>query len=289
MAPFSVHAEDLVAISTKASRDYVRKKLPDGSFQPETYAFGEGDNWSGARLDNSIDRMGFMDVARVVAVPLAHQNYVPTREQKTTNLLIMVYWGTTRAPEHASNTHTLQRAQQADRVQNEAMEAVNSALKNGKLADIKVAKTAMAAADADMREALSDIQAEDQRREDSDMKTATLLGYDSWWMATESASGGGERAYRKQDMVNELEEDRYFVVLMAYDFQAMTKKKKKLLWEAHISIREHSNEFDKRLPDMMEKASMLLGQNSNGLQHIDLPLGTVIVGPVQSLGAVQGK
>jgi hypothetical protein len=263
--------------------------MNDGSYKVETYAFGEGDDWGGARVDASKDRMKFMDVARVIAVPLASRNYLPTRDQKTTDLLIMVYWGTTRAPEHASNTHMLQMAQDADRVQNQTAEATNDALRNGKQADMAVAKINQAAADADFRAALEGVQAEDQRRENNDAKTVALLGFDSWWLKTEEASGGGERALRKKDMLDELEEDRYFVVLMAYDFQAMTKRKSKLLWEAHISVREHSNEFDKRLLAMVTEAAPFFGADSTGLQHLTLPDGKVEVGPVRSLGVVDGK
>jgi hypothetical protein len=43
----SAVGEDMIAISSKVSKDYARKKLPDGSYKPETYAFGEGDNWGG--------------------------------------------------------------------------------------------------------------------------------------------------------------------------------------------------------------------------------------------------
>jgi hypothetical protein len=287
-------AENAVAFSTKLSNGYVRKKLPDGSFKVETYAFGEGDDWGGARVDASMDRMKFMDVARVIAVPLAARNYLPSPDQKTTDLLIMVYWGTTRAPEHASDTNTLQMAQDAERIQNQAAQATNDALghegaAHGNPNDAKVAKINQASADADFRAALEGLQAEDQRRENDDAKTVALLGFDSWWLKTEQASGGGERALRKKDMLDELEEDRYFVVLMAYDFQAMTKKRSKLLWEAHISIREHSNEFDKRLLAMVTEASPFFGADSRGLQHQVLPEGNVEVGPVRSLGVVDGK
>ena len=230
--------------------------------------------------------MSFLDVARAVALPLAKQKYIPARDQKTTNLLIMVYWGTTRAPEHSSDSAAFDRVHEADRDQDRAQLMKKTA---GDASSFKAAAIEAYAADAEMRSAIADMQAENQRREDTDVRTVALLGYDSWWLATESASGGGERAFRKKDMLDEIEEDRYFVVLMAYDFQAMVKKKKKLLWEAHISIREHSNSFDKRLPDMMAKASDYLGRSSNGLQHTELPEGTVVVGPIQSLGAVQGK
>jgi hypothetical protein len=140
-----------------------------------------------------------------------------------------------------------------------------------------------------MRAALEGLQAENQRREDTDAKTVALLGYDSWWLKTEQASGGGERALRKADMLDELEQDRYFVVLMAYDFQEMTRKKSKLLWELHMSVREHSNEFDKRLPGMAADAAAFLGRDSGGLNHLALPEGRVDIGPVRSLGEAPSK
>jgi hypothetical protein len=284
LAANPARAEETVAISAKVSNGYTRVKLPDGSFKVETYAFGKGDNWSSARVDASTDKLDFMTVARTVAVPLANRNYMPTRDQKTTNLLIMVYWGTTRAPEGASNTEATRQIHDAERVQNQAQMALNHAHTPG---DIKVALVGTAVAAAQMRDSVEQLQAEQSKRENVDAKLVAILGYDSWWLTTESASGGGERAFRKQDMLDELEEDRYFVVLMAYDFQEMVKKKKsKLLWEAHISIREHSNQFDQRLETMVNQASQFFGSDSKGLNHFDLPVGKVEVGAVKSLGVV---
>ena len=44
-------AGEIEAVASKVAKDYVRKKLPDGTFQPETYVFGKGDDWRGARVD----------------------------------------------------------------------------------------------------------------------------------------------------------------------------------------------------------------------------------------------
>ena len=65
----------------------------------------------------------------------------------------------------------------------------------------------------------------------------------------------------------EIEENRYFIVLMAYDFQLMWKQKKhKLLWEARFSISERHNQFDRALPGIMtEYAARYFGQPTNGL------------------------
>ena len=285
LANIALRAEEVEAIASKAAKDYVRKKLPDGSFKPETYAFGKGDDWRGARVDSTIDTLDFMDVARVLSVPLAEKKYLPTKDPKTTDELIMVYWGTTRAPEHASDTNSYQLLVKANDQQARAIAALekNPIQKQAALELLAEADNALLAAQVG-------VQAENQRREDTDMRNATMLGYDSWWIATNSAMGGTPLGRRRVDMENELEEDRYFVVLTAFDYQMLVnKKKQKFLWEVRFSIREHRNAFDTRLPAMTALASAYFGRDSGGLQHVTVPEGKVEIGPVKSLGVVQGK
>ena len=287
------HAEEVEAISSKIGKGYVRKKLPDGSLQPETYAFGKGDNMTGARVDATIDRMDFMDVARILSVPLAEKGYVPTRDPKTTNELIMVYWGTTRAPEDATGSDSHYMSQLATARQQAAVNNVKD-YKNPNpkfpTRTTNPATEALAAEDNDLLSANIGVQAENQRREDQDMKTATLLGYDSWWVKANAAMDGSALGRRKADMRAELEEDRYFVVLTAFDYQELVKEKKsRFLWEVRFSIREHGTAFDKRIDGMAKLASDYFGRDSAGLHHDTLPEGKVEIGPVKSLGVVSGK
>ena len=117
-------------------------------------------------------------------------------------------------------------------------------------------------------------------------KNASLLGYDSWWDAT-AGFEGTPLEHRRDDMVAELEHDRYFVILMAYDFQLMWKEKKhKLLWETRFSIRQRHNNFDDALAGMAKAASEYFGQNTGGLVRRDTPLGRVDIGTVKALGTV---
>ena len=47
--PPTIRAADsgeIVAVASKASPEYVRNKLPDGTFQAENYTFGEGGRWN---------------------------------------------------------------------------------------------------------------------------------------------------------------------------------------------------------------------------------------------------
>jgi hypothetical protein len=280
-------AEEVEAIASKVAKDYVRKKLPDGTYQQETYAFGKGDDWRGARVDPTIDKMDFMDVARILAVPLAKKQYFPTADPKTTDELIMMYWGTTRAPEYASKSSSLDASQKATQLQAVGTLMLKDAHSH---AEVMAAQEVIAEANNQLMLATMGIEAENERREETDMKTATLLGYDSWWMEVNGAMSGSALGYRKADMLNELEEDRYFVVLTAFDYQKLVKEKKqKFLWEVRFSIREHGTAFDDRIKGMAELASDYFGRNSGGLRHDTLPEGNVEIGPVKSLGVVPGK
>src|ERR1017187_2954027 len=48
--------EGVTAVASRVSKGYVRTRLPDGSFQPEEYAFGNGGRLDGPFRDASIDR-----------------------------------------------------------------------------------------------------------------------------------------------------------------------------------------------------------------------------------------
>jgi hypothetical protein len=247
---------------------------------------------SGARVDPTADSLGFMDVARAVAVPLAQKQYLPTQDPKTTQELIMIYWGTTRAPEYATESSSHILAQQANDMRQRLLHSTGSSGASSTPDSVRNVAREQALAEADNAILVANIgiQQENQRREDQDMKIATLLGYDSWWVAANAAMDGTALGRRKEDMHAELEEDRYFVVLSAFDYQKLVKEKKsKFLWEVRFSIREHSNQFDRRLPAMIALASDYFGRDSVGLQHVAVPEGKVEIGPVKSLGVVATK
>jgi hypothetical protein len=289
-------SETVVAVASKISKDYVRKKLPDGTYKPETYAFGKGDNWAGARVDSTVDHMDFMDVARILAVPLAEKRYLPTKDPNSTDELILVTWGTTRAPENATDSNTHQLAQQAGMAEARAVQDLKQRVNSPEIAtrptsvDSLGQQQSLAAVDGEVLAANIGIQAENQRRENDDMRTATLLGYDSWWTKVNGAWGGSPLEIGKADMRAELEEDRYFVVLTALDYRTLVKERKsKMLWEVRFSIREHGNAFDSRIAAMAKLASDYFGRDSKGLHHDPLPEGKVEIGPVKSLGVVSDK
>jgi hypothetical protein len=139
--------------------------------------------------------------------------------------------------------------------------------------------------------AIQDTLLDEHNRERTDRKTAATLGYDSFGLiGTEFGDnlGPSQRKLRKDDLVSEIEDNRYFVVLLAYDFQMTWKQKKhKLLWETRFSMCQRHHNFDKDLPRMAEVASHYFGRDSNGLSKIEIPEGRVEIGDVKSLGEVE--
>ncbi len=283
-APAAIDHE-VVAVAANVSSDYVRAKLPDGSFEPVEYAFGPGGRWDGPASDATLDPLKFTDIAHTVAGPLAAQKYLPTSNPKNTKLLIMVYWGRTVGAEGASSSVAYGRFASASQRLNLAQGATASALHaphgsgggtwgdNGNdIGDLSERAAATNAFD----DALAVPLAENHRRDIITRQNASMLGYDSSWKETI----GHER--RRQELVEELEDSRYFVVLMAYDFQLMWKEKKsKLLWETRYSIRAGGNAFDRELLAMTQTASRYFGQDSSGLRHKPLPEGHVRLGELK--------
>ena len=130
-------------------------------------------------------------------------------------------------------------------------------------------------------------------RDRMDRQNARLLGYDATNMiGTDYGRGLMATAFRlrETDLLDEIGDNRYFVILMAYDFQLLWKEKKsKLLWETRFSLREHRNDFAEALPAMALDASRYFGQATRGLVRKPLRDPKIELGDLKSLGLDGGK
>jgi hypothetical protein len=155
------------------------------------------------------------------------------------------------------------------------------------LSDAIANASAQADAENAMTGAMAEVAAENSAREQQDASNASLLGYDSLWAKTAGLQGT-PLDWKRQDVVGELEQSRYFVILMAYDFQLAWKQKKhKLLWETRFSISERHNPFDEALEGMARYASQYFGEDTRGLVKAAIPLGRVDIGNPTSIGTVE--
>jgi hypothetical protein len=241
-------SETLTAVSAKDFNGYARDQLEDGSYAPETYAFGDGGSVTPELIivrDPTIDDVGFKSIAHKIAGPLARQNYITGRDPSSTKLLIMVFWGRTLGSSHLG---TASRAAWGDSI--DSLDSWNAQLLGFSMGS------------------------------EFEMSfTPSLAGFDTSLRPTLERQSGW-------DTHDSLTVDRYFVILKAYDFQSLWRHKKlKALWETRFSLSERRHDFGEDLPEMARVASMFFGQDSHGLVRIPpVPEGRIDIGQLRTIG-----
>ena len=219
---------------------------------------------------------------------------LPADEPANANLLIMVYWGTTSGTENESGSAEYQNLQSTQKgpppppMQMDAATARGG--QGGMAADVAHMNAIQSqVADENFDSALQAVTEEEKQRRFIDERNAMLLGYDSEIGAAHGLQNTALGDHFNE-LVREIEQDRYFVVMMAYDFQKLWKdKKKKLLWVTRISIRQRGNEFGKVLPSMVQYASDYFGRDSHGLLRREIREGRVEVGEPTTIGILPQK
>lgn len=259
-------SNDAVTISATSAPGYVRPLDADGRPVPESYVFAEGQYLGSGSSDASLDRMSFDSLTRVLAVNLAAQEYYPTKDVASANLLIRVFWGATLTYDDPQRTL--------------AMDALNSAL--GAYGATYAANES--ADPGDINVAMEQIGAGQDSAQAAALRNAALLGYRRTLdrLSRKAMPSPEEVALR-----TELSEERYFVVLMGYDYQFMRREKKpKLLWVTRLSMRGPGNNFTEALPALAFAGSEVFGRSLDRLQRVRVNdrKVEVIMGDLKILG-----
>jgi hypothetical protein len=263
---------EFVVIKAAASKDYIQQKIVNGAVKPETYVFLQGKYFEGDTRDASIDDATFMDIAKVLAPDLAKQAFFPTRDAKSANLLIAVSWG---------RTLTDQIGQKSDLESN--LESTNertdlNSYSSGMATYMsgKGGATAMPPDPAGLTMDLGTDQTNAMSAQKFAEFNATLLGYTgAFQKETQSqwASANGLNS-AAESQLTDLNDSRYFVILMAYDYQAMRRNAAangaapppKPLWTVRINMRSTGNNFTQGLPAMSQAAADYFGKQFDDLK-----------------------
>ena len=260
----------VTAVYSEARSDYVRHRLPDGSFKREYYAIANGGYSPGAVRDRSIDAVEFPAIAGLTAEFLAQRGYFFAKDAKSADLLLVISWGTTVT----SNDATQQNAQKVTLDAMNHFNATNAAAKAAAAAgqgmDIAGIQSPAAAVRDEAREELFgdlyQMRMFEDMRLSADERNARLLGYlkEINDRDTPGRFAGAGTAY--DDLISDIEAPRYYVIIAAYDFRAATQQRKqKLLWVTRVSIQAQGNRFDRDVPAMLANASHYFGVPSDGL------------------------
>ncbi len=114
-------------------------------------------------------------------------------------------------------------------------------------------------------------------------ENARLLGFDGALdeLANVSSAAG---VTRRQELFDDLEESRYWIALVAVDYQAALREEQvRPVWSVRYSIRSRRTTFDAAAPQMSDFASRYFGRDSGGLINpsTDQPNAKVDIGELQ--------
>jgi hypothetical protein len=259
--PFSLvsGSEQVTAVSSKVFNGYSRTRLPDGSLRAETYAFGDGGLVSAFTID--ADTAGIGANGGAAGGVLNDE----TMDKLTFDDIAKTISGSLAAQGYVPTPNP---------------DSTNLLI---------MVYWGMTVGSTDTH------TLEGGPKDYVDLKNAQLLGFDSEHVFDQGFDDHANMMANilrelHSDVVNEIQRDRYFVVLRAFDFRSAWKQKKiRLLWETRFSMSEREHDFTRELPGMAEYASRFFGQDTHGLRRSPVPEGRVDIGDVKSLGPVPEK
>jgi hypothetical protein len=254
------------AVLSKTAADYKRQRMPDGSFKREFYAISNGGPLPGTGHDHTIDQTMFPKIANVVGQALAKQNYHLARDANSAELLVVLFWGRTLVSGGVISHDATGPAKAAS----QQMNAINTQIRQEASrtgAGPTAEQTQLAgAANGDLASTLTEIALWNLLRDNANFETARKLGYTDEVAAVDDVARFGIRGDIYQQLISELEDPRYYIVVYAYDFKEATERKNmRPRWVTRTSISAHRKKFEEAMGALMASASRHLGLNSGRL------------------------
>ena len=228
-------------------------------------------------------------IAEFLAPELAKQRYMPTKEPKDADLLIVVHWGTTIPRVTADSM----RAKEVISLDNQLEKDLHSAIVEAELAGPNhdgMAAWLQTGSEAD-REIGYDQVARETDALDNDFNAANnsqLLGYSRELRKFKDTLFSTEtEAMMRHDLAGE----RYFIILRAYDLHEKMElgRTRRAVWSLYLNMRSPGNNFVAALGMMGTAAVDYFGRDTDGVKTARPGdrAGSVNLGPLIILGEVK--
>ena len=258
-------ADKHVAIKANAEADYEEgRTTSSGEKRVEKYVFLEGKFFPGAIKDKSLEQTEMIEVARALAPHLAKQNFLPSKEQSEADIVIAVHWGMTTSLSY-NQEYVMDMMEQARDRQVADKEFYDAQYGNGEVNDFAQELLRQSAADnaAAPNYDWARMAATRSERDIAERPMATVLGFSDVLNRDTKRAFSSEEANTIRQFLNE---ERYFVVLMAYDLKKAEKgKPMQRLWVARLSVPAAGINFPMALERLGEAGSDYFGTDQPGL------------------------
>ena len=284
-----LQADNRVAVRARADASYEAQKFGGGAPKDETYLFFQGRFFGGTTRDRMLEKMPFQQIASALATGLAKQHYFPTRDLVRADLLIIVHWGVTTVTvsDYKLQGRTTVVTQDSDAQLRQIIKNWAEEQKEAGVFDpfvqyeVQAIDNFLNPAALVHDQMLQEMDALSQ--ETSSASNARLLGF------VEDMEKDRQSFFPTCEGVmlrSMLADERYFVVLLAYDYQALLKEhKQKLLWSTRLSMQSPGMNFRLGMGHMSSAGSVVFGHQTDGVK-VRLPperATKVEIGPVRVL------
>lgn len=284
--PTEISIGELTTISSTVHNGFQREKLPDGSLKPIKYAFGEGTSDPGRIADKSFARLNFGQLAGLISAPLAKLGYQPCTEVNQIDQLIVVHWGRTvgwDSSGYGDGYGTLNNTYSAISRTFPNAGSLRGNFGPGQSSPPTRGLGGEPGAASEMDHMTFMLSVQEDARNRANARNALLLGYYDTLRQTPTFFGDLVSP-RRERLIQDLEDDRYYVIVIAYDFQSTRKSRQpKVLWITRFSLQARGNDFDRSIYRMVHAASAYFGRSSDGLRYERLPEGKAVPGELKFL------
>lgn len=286
----------VTAVFSRTSDGYHREREADGSFKREYYALMPGHYYPGIGKDASIDPIKFPQVAGLAAQLLGMKNYWFAKDASQATLLLEISWGKTIPSSDAASGANLAVTASAFNHFNDAMKhvaALEAAEASGGQSltrgpDGAASKERMIAQDAEneLQNDLYEMKMFQDMRRSADERNAKLLGYVEEVNRGDTPARFAGLGTNYDDLISDIENERYYIIIAAYDFAAAKAGRMQQLWITRVSVQAQGNRFNEAAAYMLAKASRYFGQDSGRLIREFDRQGQVKLGELQVVGVV---
>ena len=246
---YQTRGASLVVVNSKAHEDFSIAREQDPSKEVLTYAFMKGRFHPGTRNDPAMNNMSFNELILEIATHLQRQDFLPVPDPQKADLLIVVHYGSTLVQD------SFEELQGIDSLEDYGFGdgAVASAGSGGGSVDVSALN------------AIQDMQFEINKNLTIQQGNQGSLNYMAHLIGMEEAFVGNIGPSEERYLLNLLNEERYFIVLMAYDIRKLREGEIHLHWTTRYSIRATGQAFGDALKDMNLVAGNYFGKNMGEL------------------------
>ena len=192
-----------VLVDSYAREGYEEAKVVDGESRHETYHFFKGRHFGGNMRDPSLRELSFEDMAVALAEEMKARNYYSVMGQEEGDFLIVVHWGVTGIEESLDEL------------------MMNDVGGFGSVDSGTVVDPSSGEIGSDFsQDYFNNVESYDSTGSGrADQNNASLIGFDR------ALGRKGLSSQDDDELRSMLRDERYFIVLMAYDWQKLRMEK----------------------------------------------------------------